>query len=156
MAQAAQVIALLTAMLGELIKNELIAATGSAIVPGMLVEETAGGEVQEHSTAAVSAQKLFALPNIATGGTVDKVYAAEETASYGAAHSGQVVSALVATAAPAIVIGDALQSAGDGTLRKVVTSAATADTARDSTVGYAMEALTNVSGSNARLKVRVA
>lgn len=58
MSQAAQVIALLTATSGAPIMNEATADAGSAILPGMLVEETATG-VQENSTASAAAQKIF-------------------------------------------------------------------------------------------------
>jgi hypothetical protein len=157
MSQEAQVIELLTDANGSFIHDEEVAASGSAIVPGMLVEEVAGGTVQEHSTAAANAQKLFALANIANGGTIDDVYAVGETVRYGAAHSGQKAFALVAASAIAIVRGDVLESAGDGTVRKATADAATDTSQRDSIVGYAREAVDNSGGgTTARLRIRVA
>jgi len=156
MSQEAQVIELLTDSNGSFIHDEELAASGSAIVPGMLVEEVAGGTVQEHSGAGLNAQKLFALANISNGGTIDDVYAVGETVRYGAAHSGQKAFALVGVVA-AIVRGDALESAGDGTLRKAVADAATDTAQRDSIVGYAREAVDNSGGSvDVRIKIRVA
>lgn len=156
MSQAAQVIQLLTDMNGSFIHNERLAAAASAILPGHLVEEVLG-KVQEHSTAAANAQKLFALSSLTNGGTIDDVYTVGETVRYGAAHSGQEVFVLVAAGAPAIADGDALESAGNGTLRKVVTDAATDDTQRDSIVVYAIEAVDNSGGGTAvRIKARVA
>jgi hypothetical protein len=155
MSQAAQVIQLLTDVAGSFIHDEAIADAGSAIVPGMLIEETATG-VQEHSTAAANAQKLFALSNLSNASTIDDAYAVGETVRYGAAHSGQKSFGLVGVVA-AIAKGDPLESAGDGTLRLVVTDAATDDTQRDSIVGYALEAVDNSGGSvNVRIKFRVA
>lgn len=155
MAQAAQVIELLADTQGAFIHNEALADSGSAIVPGMLVEETATG-VQEHSTAASNAQKLFALSNLSNASDIDTVYAVGESVRYGAAHSGQQAFGLVGVV-PAITKGDPLESAGNGTLRLVVTDAATDDTQRDSIVGYAMEAVDNSAGSaNVRIKIRVA
>lgn len=157
MSQAAQVIQLLTDALGTFIRSRAIAAAASAIVPGMLIEELAAGTVQEHSTAAANAQKLFALPDIATGGTIDDAYAVGALVEYGAAHAGQEVYALVAAAAAAIVIGDVLESAGDGTVRIATADAATDTAQRDAVVGYALEAVNNSGGgTTARIKVRVA
>lgn len=156
MSQSAQVIQLLTDAKGAFIHNERLAAAGSAIVPGMLVEET-GGEVQEHSTAAGNAQKLFALANLANGNTIDDAYAVGDTVRYGAAHSGQEAYALLAAAATAVTDGAALESAGDGTLRIQTANAATSNAERDGVVAYAMEAVDNSGGgSTARIKVRVA
>ena len=156
MSEAAQVIELLTNMSGSFINNERLAASGSAIIPGMLVEEV-GGEVQEHSTAAANAQKLFALADTSNGGTIDDVYVVGATVRYGAAHSGQPAFALVAAAATAIIDGAALESAGNGTVRTATADAATDTTQRDSIVGYAMEAVDNSGGgASVRIEIRVA
>lgn len=154
MAQVVQAIALRSGPAGAPIVNEKLAGA-AGIVPGMLVEETSD-TVVVHGTAAGSAQKLFALTDLPVSGDIDKAYADAVTVRYGAFHSGQEVNALVGITA-AIVEGDALESAGDGTLRKVVTSADTADTSRNSVVGYAMVDVDNSGGSgNVRIKIRVA
>ena len=156
MAQSPQVIELLTDTNGSFIHTEAIAAAGSAIIPGMLVEETATG-VQEHSTGDGNAQKLFALTDLITAGTIDDTYAVGQTVRYGAAHSGQEVYAWVPAAATAITKGAALSSNGDGTLKNVAASAATSEAQRDSIVGYALESVDNSGGGSAvRIKVRVA
>jgi len=157
MSQEAEVIELLADQAGQSVHNEALSAAASAIVPGDLVEELAAGTVQEHSTAAANAQKLFALTNLANGSDIDAAYAVGETTRYGAFSSGQEVFARVAAAAPAIVIGDALESAGDGTVRKAVADAATDTAQRDAIVGYAIEAVDNSGGGTVvRLKIRVA
>jgi len=152
MAMAPQVIELTAGLAGQSIHSEKAAASGTAIVPGMLLE-IASGEVQEHSTAAGTASKMFALPNICTGGTIDTVYAVGDLVRYGTFSSGQEINAFVADGASAIAEGDPLESAGDGTLRKVATAAATANTSRDSIVAYAGEAVDNSGGDDA---VRIA
>jgi hypothetical protein len=157
MSDTPQVIELLTDAAGCFIHSEALSAAATAIIPGMLVEETTAGTVQEHSTAAANAQKLFALTDLPIGGTIDDVYAVATTVRYGAAHSGQPVYGLVAAAAAAIVIGDVVESAGDGTLRIASADAATDTAQRDAIVGYAMEAVDNSGGGAvARIKVRVA
>lgn len=155
MSQPAQVIELIAGDGGEFLVTEALADSGSAIVPGMLIEETPTG-VQEHSAAADNAQRLFALANIANGGTIDDVYVVAETVRYGAARTGQQVNTLVGVVA-AIVVGDALESAGDGTVQKAVADAATDTDQRDAIVGYALEAVDNSGGSvNVRIQMRVA
>ena len=157
MSQEAEVIELLADAAGQSVHNEALAAAGSSIIPGDLVEEPSAGGAQEHSGAGLNAQKLFALTNLGTGGDVDAAYAVGETARYGAFSSGQEVFARVAAAATAIPKGAALESAGDGTLRVQTVAAATANTARDSVVGYALEAVDNSGGGTVvRIKIRVA
>lgn len=151
-----QTIELNAGIAGEPIIDEKKAAAATAITPGYLIEELAAGTVQEHSSAGDKAQKMFAMPNVANGGTIDDDYVVAETVRYGIFSRGQEVFALLAASAAAIVIGDSLESSGDGTLRKVVTDAATDDTERDSTVAYAIEAVDNSGGGGeVRIKVRV-
>ena len=157
MADNPEVIELLADTAGTFIHNERLSAAATAIVPGDLIEELAAGTVQEHSVAATNAQKLFALADLSVGGNIDDAYPVGSNVRYGAAHSGQEVYGRVAAAAPAIVIGDDLESAGDGTLRKVVTDTATDDTQRNSIVGSAIEAVDNSGGGTVvRIRVRVA
>ena len=142
---------------GEPQVKEALAASGSAINPGYLIEETTAGEVQEHSTAAANAQKLFAMTDLPVGGKISDAYAVGQTVRYGAFKTGQEVYALLAAAATAVTQGAALESAGDGTLRVLTTDAATDDTQRDSVVAYAIEAVDNSGGgTEARIRVRVA
>lgn len=157
MSQNAQVIELLADTAGQSIHKEALAAAATTIKPGMLLEELAAGTVQEHSTAAANAQKLFALTDLTLAATVDDAYAVASTVRYGAFRSGQEVYTWVAASAIAIVIGDVLESAGDGTVRKATADAATDTAQRDATVGYAIEAVDNSGGGAiARIKIRVA
>ena len=149
MAQDAEVIQGLTDTAGSFIHNErLAAAVGSPLIAGSLCEEV-GGEVRSSAVASVLAQKLFVLSYLTAAHAIDYAPSVGETVRYGAAHSGQVVFATVAAAAVAIVDGNPLDSAGDGTLKK----------ATDSTtaIAYAMEDLDNSGGAAiVRVKARVA
>lgn len=163
MAQAAQVIQLLTDTAGSFIQSEALSAAASAIVPGMLIEELAAGTVQEHSAAGGNAQKLFALSDLSNAGTIDTAYPVGANVRYGCAHSGQEVYGWVADGATAITKGAPLQSAGDGTLELWVAQAvdeggaATLDIAVNSIVAYALEAVDNSAGDAlVRIKARVA
>ena len=136
-----------------LIREELAVAAFSA---GHLLEKVAAG-YQKHSTAAGNAQKLFAVENLADAGGIDRAYVAGETARAVYAKRGDKIYALVPAAAPAIVVGDALESNGDGTLRKAVADTATDTTQRDAIVAYAAEAVNNSGGgAEARIQVEVA
>jgi len=140
---------------GQSVHNERLSA--AILSPGHIVEETTAGLVQVHSTAAANAQKLVALTNLSNGGTPTDAYISGETVRYGAFHSGQKSFLRLAASAPAVVIGDALESAGDGTVRKVVTDAATDGTQRDSIIGYAVEAVNNSGGgSEVFIEARIA
>lgn len=157
MADPAQVIQALAGIDGQSIVSEALSAAGTTIEPGDLVEEIAAGTVQEHSTAASTAQKLVALTNLSVGGTIDDVYAVAATVRYGAFHSGQLGFLRLKAAAAAVIIGDALESEGDGTIRKVVADAATDTAQRNAIVAYAVEAVDNSGGgSQVFLKVRFA
>jgi len=153
---ARQVIAVIVGALGAMIESARVSAASTAIVPGMLVEENAG-KVREHSTAGGNAQKLFALENLPVGGTIDTAYAAGASVRYGAAHSGQLVNALVAASATAIADGVALMSAGDGTLELYVAQAADVIVQSNRIVAYAVEAVNNSGGATSvRILARVA
>lgn len=130
--------------------------SNAVITPGMLIERYVVGGVayfRPHSVAG-GYERTYALNqsmlNKGCGGPTPGVtadnYAAADLVEAAIGYHGTTFWALVATAAPAIAIGDKLESAGDGTLRKYVAGTASA---------VALEALTNVSGANARLKIEV-
>jgi hypothetical protein len=130
--------------------------SANEIVPGMLVEESAG-KVSFHSTAGGTAQKLFALQDQTGAGTIDSPYGAGVTTKYGSVPSGTPINALVAAGAVAIVDGGSLESAGDGTLRAVVADANTDQSERNSIVAYATISVDNSGGaSRVRITARVA
>ena len=139
---------------GNGIRKEAQAA--AAITPGDLVELTSDGKVQRKASAATTAQRAFAVENEVVGKGIDHDYAAGDNVLYEVLPPGAEVYALVPPSAAAIVIGDRLESAGGGKLRKVVTSASTDDTQRQSIVAIALEAVDNSAGANpARIKVEL-
>lgn len=156
MADPAQVIQALGGINGEPVVSEALAAASTVIKPGHLVEEILA-TVQEHSTAAANAQKLVALTDTPTGGTIDDVYTVAATVRYGAFHAGQKGFLRLAASAAAIIVGNQLESAGDGTVRIITADAATDDTQRDAIVAYAVEAVDNSGGgSEVFIEVRFA
>lgn len=152
MSQAPQVIQLLADTEGKFIHDEALSAAGSAIVPGMLVELTAAGTVQEHSTADGATQKAIALSNLANASTIDDAYAVGETVRFGYAHSGQIAYMTLAASQTATRITP-LVSNGDGTLK--INAAAAGATEEGAIVGWPVEPVTTT-GATARIKVRIA
>jgi len=100
----------------------------SAISPGHLVALAADGKFDVHGTAGGVAQRAFAIEreleghysgrDPIAGSPIDVAYAANDRLLYAVCAPGCEVYALVAPSAAAIVKGDKLESAGDGTLRK--------------------------------------
>ena len=86
-----QVISLVGGSAGQPIVSERLAAA-AGILPGHLVAESSG-TVAVHGTAAGGAQKLFALQDLAVGGSVDTAYISGVVVYYGAYSSGQEVNA---------------------------------------------------------------
>lgn len=129
---------------------------GVAIVPGMLIERYLNTTAMFRPCTIVTAlgvSPTFALNQsmlnkgvgLPSGVAADN-YAIGDLVEAVIGKSGTTIWALVATAAPAIAIGDKLESAGDGTVRKFTTG---------TPIALALEALTNVSGANARLRLEV-
>jgi hypothetical protein len=91
----------------------------AAITPGMLIEQMSTGKFRAHATAGgVHPAKYFAREQEWTGGALDTAYAGDDRLPYLVCGPGDQVYALVPAGAAAIVIGDLLESNGDGRLRK--------------------------------------
>lgn len=132
------------------------ADASGAITPGHLLERSSATEFAVHASAGQNAAPLFAVEAGFLGDDIDEAYADGERVYAHFAQPGDEVYALVAAAAPAIAVDDYLESAGDGTVRKVVASAATAESARASIIGRAIEAVDNSAGGTAvRIRVEV-
>jgi hypothetical protein len=134
------------------------AEAGGTITPGHLIAFNSTGKFVVHATALVKAAPIFAVENdVPTtsqlAGTdpspsIDTNYVSGDFVQGEVCHPGVEINALVAAAAPAIAVGDLLESAGNGTLRKFTTGIV---------VGVALEALDNSGGgSAARLRVMTA
>lgn len=98
--------------------GEAASATSAAIKPGMLIERTSAGTVRKHSVAGGLAQRLFALEQGYVGAYIDDAYGDAEQVTFGSCKGGDQINAWVPANAAALVIGDYVESNGDGTLRK--------------------------------------
>ena len=132
------------------------APAAAALSPGHLLEFATDGDLQKHSTAASNAAPIFARENDIIGDDADEAYAAGDNVLAYHARGGDLVYARVAASAAAIVRGNYLESAGDGTLRVLTADAATDQGQRSSVIATAEEAVDNsAGGSEAWIKIRV-
>lgn len=125
------------------------ADAAGAITPGHLVELGSSLDVQVHSTAKGNAAKTFAIEDALQGNGIDTDYAADDVVRVWTPQPGDEVNALLSDGETA-VIGNFLESNGDGTLR-VYTDGVI--------IGQAIEAV-DMSGSStvdpsARILVRI-
>lgn len=136
------------------IRDEKIAA--GTIKPGMLVERTSADKVQAHSRAAGPVNKLFALEDENQGNDIDDNYAANDVVKLWRPVPGEQVYAIVDdNTQDAIVIGDFLESAGDGRLRKCTdTTSAGNPEFGSAIVGVALEAVAK-SGAGGRILIEI-
>lgn len=144
---------------GEYSQEELNAA--EAITPGHLLERTSGSKWQKHSTAEGNVvPKVFAIEDALQGNGITDAYAVNAPVRGWFVRPGDEVYALLKDG-ETVVIGDKLESAGDGTLQKHVADVESGGEAivQEAIVGEAMEAL-DVSGSSGadttyRLRVKI-
>jgi len=126
------------------IRKEAIA--NATITPGHLIEKMSTGKVRVHATAGGNAQRMFAVEDDLQGNTISDDYAAASICQYNVMARGEEVLVIIADG-QTIVIGDSLESAGDGTLKKHVPDVDDNDSADSTTiyteciVAYAMEAI---------------
>lgn len=148
---------------GDGIRKEALA--NATITPGMLIERMSTDKFRAHATAAGNAQRLFAIEDDTQGKTIDDDYAAASRVYAEVMPRGAEIYALL-NDGESVVIGDPLESAGNGKLRKHVAdvddnqSADTTTIYTECIVGYALEAK-DMSGSSgedptARFVVEVA
>jgi len=138
---------------GKGIRKERPAAA-AGIRPGDLLEIDSTGDYAVHSGSALTVgAKTFAIENELAGKEITDNYLVDEQVLVEACVPGQEVYAWLKDGEVA-VIGSRLDSQGDGNLKLVDVSAATADTARNSVVAIALEAVSPV-GADGRIKVEV-
>jgi len=101
---------------GDMGHDEMLAV--AALKPGHLLEQVSSGKVQKHSVVGGASARLFAKEDALQGRTVDTAYEADDLVSVHTGKPNEWIQARVAAAAIAIVRGDKLVSAGDGTLKK--------------------------------------
>ena len=118
----------------------------AAITPGHLVELLSTNKVRKHATAGGNAlPKMFALEDELQGKEIDDDYSADNPVQVWVCQPGEVVNALLKDGEN-VAIGDALESAGDGTLQKC-SADSTGVYYHNQIVGIALAAL-NLTGSS--------
>lgn len=139
---------------GRGIRKEALAA--AIITPGYLIERIAAGTFQKHAGAGLNTSPLFAEENELFGKGIDDDYPAGDQVLAQFCVPGCEINAVLAANAAAIVIGDFLESAGDGTLRIATADVATDTAQREAMVAVALEAVDNsAGGTEVRIKVEV-
>lgn len=144
---------------GYPMRKEAVASAG--ITPGHLIDLASTNKVAVHAVAGGNTARAFAIENEVIGNGIDVAYIANDNVLYGIFQPGDEVYALVAAAASAIVIGDEVESAGDGTVRKATAFAQSgttpfAVTAAGTVIGRALQAVDNSAGGTAvRLLIEI-
>jgi len=126
----------------------------ATVKPGMLLDFGTTNTVKPHATAGGNRNgNKVAIDNPwatdTTVAAIDASYTAGQTAGYVHGVPGDVLYMWIKTGSN-VAKGAALESAGTGALQ------AAAGTAVDSLVGYAEEAVNNATGSDGRIRVRMA
>lgn len=129
-----------------------------SIKPGMLLAYGTTNTVKPHATAVGNKEGVkVAVDNIlditAATASIDAPYTAGETVPYVFGSPGDVLYMWLKTGNN-IAKGQALESGGAGNLQAGTTPVA--GTSVDSVVGYAEEAVNNATGSDGRIRVRIA
>lgn len=128
---------------GDGIRKE--AKCTGAVTPGMLVEKLSTGNIRPHALAAGNAQRAFAIEDDLQGKTIADVYATTTLVQYEVLPPGAEVLAIL-NDGENVAIGDPLESAGNGKLRKHVpdidinSSSASSTVYTAPIVAWAMEA----------------
>lgn len=125
----------------------------AVITPGDLIELMSTDKVRRHATAGGDAQRMFAKEDSLQGKEIGEDYAADDIVFAWTYHRGSEVYALLALN-QTIVIGDKLESAGNGKLRKHTASSAGVVEFPESIVAIAKEAVTTTSAF-ARIVVEI-
>lgn len=125
--------------------NEYTAAED--ILPGSLVALDNTGKVAKHSSAGAYTEKMFAIEDELQGKEITDTYSSGSKATCWIATPGCEVNAIL-KAGETVVIGDLLESAGDGTLVKRTTGVA---------IAIALEAkdLSGLGATNENIAVRI-
>lgn len=123
------------------------AQASSAINPGHFIEFGGTKDIQAQATAEADCQRSIALENDLIGKDINDAYATGDRVRYGSFHQGQEVNVKVAASASAIVKGNDIEAAGDGTVRLRTSG---------TVIGYALNAVDNSSGTTETfLKIEV-
>lgn len=125
-------------LIGEPNRRERDAA--AAITPGNLIELTSSDTVQNHSTAGGRVgPRYVCVENDIAGDDIDDAYAAGEVVQFHSARPGDVLLMRL-NDGENVVIGDFLQSAGNGLLRRTDGDSSAFDAEATSIIAVALEA----------------
>jgi hypothetical protein len=91
---------------------------GGGITPGMLVQRESDDTVVVHAVAGGSVAPLFALEDENQGNDIADAYVSGDVVKLWRPVPGEQVYAFLDNSGTAVVIGDFLESAGNGKLRK--------------------------------------
>lgn len=135
------------------IRDEKLAA--GTITPGMLVKRTSADAVIAHNVAGGAVNVLFAIEDENQGNDIADNYSSGALVKLWRPVPGEQVYAIAATSGNTIAIGDFVESAGDGRLRKVeaALSSAGVEEFPSSIVGVALEAA--VPGAGIRFLIEI-
>lgn len=111
------------------------------VFPGYLVTLNGSGEIALQA-AVLEPRIAVVVEDDMKGKTIVDSYGVDERTSYKVPRRGDLLNAKVAAGAAAIVVGDALASAGDGTVAKHGGNVAT-----QTVIGFADEAVDNSGGA---------
>lgn len=136
------------------------ALAGGAITPGHLINRNSSNAFVVHGTAAAKTLAMFALEDEAQGKDITDNYVSGDLVSAVIPQVGAEVYALVPASAAAIVVGDLLESAGDGTLRKRTPFSQSGTTPfavveAGYTVARALEAVDNSANAASAVRIKV-
>ena len=100
---------------GKAYYDEAFAA--GAITPGHLIKKDSTGKVVVHATAGGPGEVMFAREDALQGKTVSGAYASGDPVGYLVPEKGAIINAIL-DAGENVIIGDFLQSAGNGNVEK--------------------------------------
>ena len=129
----------------------------AAITPGHLIELNSDNEVQVHVTEDGNVLPMFALEDSLQGNGIDDAYAAGDMVQVWIPGRGDIVNAILKDE-ETIVIGDFLNSAGNGELKKYDAATSTLDLEKPIAVALAALDLSSSSAAsieNTRIAVRI-
>lgn len=116
---------------GDPIQKEGTVLTANTLMPGHLIDiDPTTGDLIPHGGAGLNAVPRFCVERSDVGDDADTAIPAGERANFVTARQGDEIYAKLAAAATAVTRGAFLESDGDGTLRILTASAATAEDAR--------------------------
>jgi hypothetical protein len=119
---------------------------GGTITPGHLVKLNSSNQFVVHATAGGTAAKIFAVEDELQGKLITDTYLATARVQADVVQPGDEVYAILTTS-QTVIIGDYLESAGDGTLAKAQAQASVSDgeSYPNRIIAMALEAVTTTS-----------